>query len=284
MFETFEGLDNLVSNAYWEANLPSNYNKPAESTSSYNVEMFLREKYERKHWIGSGPDPVTLALAPKPKEHQRLENRTQVNETPVVPHKAALPRPQNSGPQSANLQSSPFNPFPQNNLSNNLSNNLLNNSSNNLLNNSLNNPPPQFMQAPIHQNSGFGQNMNPNMGLNGNLSVNPNYNPSINSNLNPGGNQGYSAPQYPNNQSLGFNGGNGQGNGPASFSPSGYPPQNPQGYADAEKNMKINQVLSMYAPQHSQPAPQVSTGFKPLGAIAAQNFFSQSTRPQYPTF
>ena len=56
---------------------------------------------------------------------------------------------------------------------------------------------------------------------------------------------------------------------------------------EAEKNIKINQVLSMYEPQkklQEELPPANNQRFKPLGAIAAQHFFNQSNHHPYPAY
>mmetsp|Transcript_4000 Transcript_4000/g.6057 ORF Transcript_4000/g.6057 Transcript_4000/m.6057 type:complete len:275 (+) Transcript_4000:24-848(+) len=71
MLNIFDKLDNEKANAYWESKKPSNVQKPSESTPSYSIERFLREKYERKSWAPQGvTDPVQKILKgetePKP--------------------------------------------------------------------------------------------------------------------------------------------------------------------------------------------------------------------------
>ena len=68
MFQIFESIDNEFANNYWESNMPKGHNKPVESSGSYAVEVFLRDKYERKLWTGSGPDPVSYSMQPRKVE------------------------------------------------------------------------------------------------------------------------------------------------------------------------------------------------------------------------
>ena len=65
MLTVFDANDNITANCYWEAHLPNSYVKPVENSSSHTVESFIRDKYQRKAWIGHGPDPVTQAFLPK---------------------------------------------------------------------------------------------------------------------------------------------------------------------------------------------------------------------------
>ena len=258
MFALFEAIDNDIANAYWESNLQNHQNKPVESSSSYNVEMFLRDKYERQLWKGSGPDPITRAMSPKaPVVEMKKEEKVSVpkpastidllNDTPLIQTKQII----HSGAKSVNIpktsskEQATFNAFPE-----------FPSVSPQYAPQYVPQPPPpqvlpqaapQFVQAFVHppQNS---------LPSNPQLSANPNLS--------------YPQNNYPHNNNIGYPQNN-------------YPPQH---VIDAEKNMKINQVLSMYAPQQA-PLPTVSQGFKPLGAIAAQNFFNQNnSRAPYPTF
>ena len=249
MLAIFEGLDNDVANMYWECGLPKNYSKPIESSTSYVVEMFLRDKYDRKLWIGAGPDPVCASLQPKvaapapaPKQAKAEERqalpKAQVTTDllldshhsevkPSAPHfpQASVHRPENQGSSSASFPAFPSFPVhpPVHNLPAVHSQNVLH---------FENPPPPQFAPAMIHPQA---------------APYNPHQpNPALNRSL---------------------------------------PPQ--QSSLEAEKNLKISQVMSMYGPHHNAPPPPANnTGFKPLGAIAAQNFFNQNSRAHapYPTF
>jgi Putative GTPase activating protein for Arf len=257
MLAIFEAIDNEIANTYWEANMPKNYNKPLENSTSHAVEMFLREKYDRKSWKSSGPDPVTMALQPKTavkevkKEEKRPVPNSIINTDLLNDSHGSQPVPKThslsnsvstpaysplvkdnfpyfpSVPSNIPSQYKPIDPNPINQVGNSLSS-YRNNDHFNPVNN-INQypqypPPPQFVSAPIHPTSQPGH-------LNGSSSQAGFYN------------------------------------------------------EEAEKNKKINQVLSMYGPQVTPPVV-TNTGFKPLGAIAAQNFFNQNPRPQppYPTF
>jgi len=62
MVEMYKHVNNTIINAYWEANLPSNFNKPGQSASSHEVESFIRDKYINKRWIDASmsADPAFL--------------------------------------------------------------------------------------------------------------------------------------------------------------------------------------------------------------------------------
>lgn len=297
MFLIFESIDNDIANTYWESNLPKNYNKPVETTTAYSVEMFLRDKYERKLWIGSGPDPVSISQQPKAlvrevkKEEIRREEKRPVSIGPVITDLLA------DTPIAHSQQTGVYNPSTM------IHSHSFTNSHHHNHHHHSSSPPaftPSFPQAPISHAS------NPQLfPAFQNTSVNPSFPhfestpapqfPPVASNQNPvfgsqvPQNFGYQNPPMPQQYA----------NSGQNYGPSQYPPtyqvsptvnvqQNPVNYnqVEDEKNKKISQVLSMYGPQSNvAPANNNSTGFKPLGAIAAQNFFSQNTRSQpYPTF
>ena len=60
--EVFQALSNNLVNAYWEANLPRNYAKPASNASTNEVTRFLNEKYVNKRWVDTSMkyDPLYL--------------------------------------------------------------------------------------------------------------------------------------------------------------------------------------------------------------------------------
>ena len=60
--ETFQALNNNLVNSYWEANLPSNYQKPAQNANTSEVTRFLTEKYVNKRWVDTDMkyDPLYL--------------------------------------------------------------------------------------------------------------------------------------------------------------------------------------------------------------------------------
>lgn len=62
MVEMYKHVNNTIINAYWEANLPSNFNKPGQNASSHEVESFIRDKYINKRWIDTSmsADPAFL--------------------------------------------------------------------------------------------------------------------------------------------------------------------------------------------------------------------------------
>ena len=60
--EAFQALSNNLVNAYWEANLPKNYQKPAQNASTAEVTRFLKEKYVEKRYVDTDMkyDPLYL--------------------------------------------------------------------------------------------------------------------------------------------------------------------------------------------------------------------------------
>ena len=60
--ETFQNMSNNLVNAYWEANLPKNFQKPAQNASTSEVTRFLTEKYVNKKWVDTSMkyDPLYL--------------------------------------------------------------------------------------------------------------------------------------------------------------------------------------------------------------------------------
>ena len=62
MVEMYKHVNNTIINAYWEAKLPSNFNKPGQNASSHEVESFIRDKYINKRWIDTSmsADPAFL--------------------------------------------------------------------------------------------------------------------------------------------------------------------------------------------------------------------------------
>lgn len=59
----FEKLDNVIANAHWEGRKPEHVRKPTEGSSSGDVERYIRDKYEHRHWARLGEDsPVQAVL------------------------------------------------------------------------------------------------------------------------------------------------------------------------------------------------------------------------------
>lgn len=83
----FDQLDNEVANRYWERNLPAGHRKPNESSTSFEVESFIRDKYEFKRWIADGePDPVTAVLTGKARpQKQEPPQEVKVKEVTAQP-------------------------------------------------------------------------------------------------------------------------------------------------------------------------------------------------------
>lgn len=49
-------VGNKIANEYWEANLPPDFMRPLP-TDRYNMERFIRDKYERRLWAADGEPP-----------------------------------------------------------------------------------------------------------------------------------------------------------------------------------------------------------------------------------
>lgn len=62
MVEMYKHMNNAIVNAYWEARLPRNYQKPGQNATSQQVADFIRDKYVNKKWIDvdMSADPATL--------------------------------------------------------------------------------------------------------------------------------------------------------------------------------------------------------------------------------
>lgn len=60
--EAFQAMNNNLVNAYWEANLPKNYQKPGPQAPTSEVTRFLKEKYVDKRWVDTSMkyDPLYL--------------------------------------------------------------------------------------------------------------------------------------------------------------------------------------------------------------------------------
>lgn len=286
MFQIFESIDNDFANNYWEQNMPKSHNKPVESSGSYAVETFLRDKYERKLWIGSGPDPVQYSMQPRKVETvalkvEKKEDKRNLSAGPIVTdllsvHNEIGSYEKNAGTHQPHLSAPDLHVHPKSVTHSNYPHHMPPSYHQN------HSVPPTFQSAPL--------NLFPN-----NLQPAPVFKQEL---IAPQGNNGIAYSQ-------GVQGGAGvQSQGVINFPQATFtqnPPNNfgmvqggqpAPGYAananaqklEAEKNMKISQVLSMYSAQPT-PVPNSGTGFQPLGAIAAQNFFNQKPHSQpYPTF
>lgn len=69
MVEMYKSFNNAIVNAYWEARLPSGYQKPGQNASSKDVESFIRDKYVNRKWVDTklSADPVTLFMTDRKK-------------------------------------------------------------------------------------------------------------------------------------------------------------------------------------------------------------------------
>lgn len=60
--EAFQAMSNNLVNAYWEANLPKNFVKPASNADTRQVTKFLTDKYVSKLYVDKDMkyDPLFL--------------------------------------------------------------------------------------------------------------------------------------------------------------------------------------------------------------------------------
>jgi hypothetical protein len=60
--QVFQALTNDLVNSYWEANLPSSYQKPGPSAPNQQVVQFMTDKYINKKWVDTKMkyDPLYL--------------------------------------------------------------------------------------------------------------------------------------------------------------------------------------------------------------------------------
>ncbi len=79
MVEMYKNLNNSLVNAYWEAKLPKNYNKPGQNASSHEVEQFIRDKYIHKKWVENPMvgDPAYLYWNDRKKFDKYIKKLTQ---------------------------------------------------------------------------------------------------------------------------------------------------------------------------------------------------------------
>ena len=79
----FQNLNNMLVNSYWEANLPSGFQKPGPNASPSEVTRFMTDKYVNKRWIDSKMkyDPLYL-FENKPEKFKKfLRKRMGQEET-----------------------------------------------------------------------------------------------------------------------------------------------------------------------------------------------------------
>lgn len=62
MVEMYKHVNNAFINSYWEARLPSNYQKPGQNATPNEVMGFIKDKYLHKKWAATQDktDPATL--------------------------------------------------------------------------------------------------------------------------------------------------------------------------------------------------------------------------------
>ena len=75
----YKCINNAIVNAFWEANMPQNYQKPGQNASSFEVESFIRDKYVNKRWAASGADPASLYWTDR-KKFDKLVKRLSEGE------------------------------------------------------------------------------------------------------------------------------------------------------------------------------------------------------------
>ncbi|CAG9324735.1 unnamed protein product [Blepharisma stoltei] len=245
MFRIFEALDNEIANSYWEKKKPHNHSKPTETSSSHSVEVYLRDKYERKLWIEQGEQDIVervvkgapinpqKQIAPSPERNPQPKQ----NHTPKQPMQAQ-PKPQ---PSQSISQPQPQ-PRPQVNSVNLLDGDIRNDPKPLVQNPhwEISFPPPQ----PVHNPTAFMPNPPP-------MQMTTNPVPAFPQQM-------QMFPQVPNQAEI-------------------------RRIEEEEKKRKISQVMSMY--QNTPPVqPHNPNQFTPLGAIAAQKFISDNRNlmPQYP--
>ena len=78
MVEMYKHVNNAFINAYWEARLPSGYQKPGQNSSPDEVMRFIKEKYLQKKWVDtdSKSDPASLYWQDR-KKFEKLKERYQ---------------------------------------------------------------------------------------------------------------------------------------------------------------------------------------------------------------
>jgi stromal membrane-associated protein len=69
-----EAVGNRIANEYWEAKLPPDFDRP-DSTDSYQLSTFIRQKYAGRAWAADGPPPGQSAQLPKPPPQPQPQPR-----------------------------------------------------------------------------------------------------------------------------------------------------------------------------------------------------------------
>lgn len=247
----FDQLDNEIANRYWERSLPASFRKPNESSTTFEVESFIRDKYEFKRWIADGePDPVSAVLTGKVK--------AQKQEVPAIPKvQEVTPKPvpmidllaveplTSPKPEQVLDWSAASIPFPSTVQQPSVFKPSVSQSS--IFQPPVSQPPisqPPISQPPISQPPVF---QTP---ISQPSTQSPMFQPPV---------------SQPPAQ-------------PPIFQSPAFPPA--QSYPDQSRESNIRNIMSMYGqvPQN-QVAPQ-QPAFVPLGAIAAEQMFKG--RPGYP--
>ncbi|KAH0787782.1 ARF GAP-like zinc finger-containing protein [Histomonas meleagridis] len=77
--EVMERVGNARANAYWEALLPADYQRPASGDTNGMIK-FIRQKYEQEKWVDHNMQP------PHIKPHSRKRKVEKPNQAPSVPN------------------------------------------------------------------------------------------------------------------------------------------------------------------------------------------------------
>lgn len=72
----YKYFNNHIVNSFYEARLPSNYQKPGPNASNNEVEQFIRDKYLNRRWVNPKieTDPVTLYKTNMEKFKKYIKN------------------------------------------------------------------------------------------------------------------------------------------------------------------------------------------------------------------
>jgi len=238
----FDQLDNEIANHYWERTLPASFRKLNESSTTYEVESFIRDKYEFKRWIADGePDPVSAVLTGKGKVQKQ-----EVPVTPKVQEVMSRPVPMvdllaveplaSPKPEQVLDWSAPSIPFP------------------------LTTQQPSIFKQPVSQPSIFQPPVSQPSIFQPPVSQPSIFQPPVS--------------QAPISQPPIFQ--------PPVFQPLSQPPvpQPAQSYPDQSRESNIRNIMSMYGQVPQSQAPPQQPAFVPLGALAAEQMFKG--RPGYP--
>lgn len=77
-----ERVGNEKANAYWEANLPADYQRPATDDTS-GMTKFIRQKYEMQKWVDPNSRPPHLADDGQPRRRRKHRKVVQQDDEPM---------------------------------------------------------------------------------------------------------------------------------------------------------------------------------------------------------